>query len=101
MLLEIPDLDFPKFTVLDFLRYRMTVQIWNWIVKEKKNQQKQTSRGWVCWEKYIQKELITEDFSLTLRSLKWFIDPTQIFQISKTGYTSMWAYKWPEVVTKN
>lgn len=27
MLLEIPDLDFPKFTVLDFLRYRMTAQI--------------------------------------------------------------------------
>lgn len=97
MLLEIPDLDFPKFTVLDFLRYRMTAQIWNWIVKEK-----QKRGGWVCWEKYIQKELITEDFSLTLRSLKLFIDPTQIFQtqISKTGYTNMWAYKWPEVVTK-
>lgn len=50
MLLEIPDLDFPKFTVLDFLRYRMTVQIWNWIVKEKKtNKNKQAEGG--CVEK--------------------------------------------------
>lgn len=45
-------------------------------------------------------KIITEDFSLTLRSLKLFIDLTETFQIPKPGYTSMWAYKWFEMVPK-
>lgn len=40
-----------------------------------------------CGVKRNSKELITEDFGLTLRGLKWFVGPTQIFWSSKTGYT--------------
>lgn len=44
----------------------------------------------MCAVKKNSKQLIAEDFGLTLRGLKWFLGPTQIFWSSKTGYTFQW-----------